>query len=286
MIWALEEITHPISCDLCAQEFVDLQAYHAHVRLTHLFFPSPTTRESRHAQFVRQPRRHRQHSRSGHEREPRIHQEGRQPRRTGAAKAASTNRQPNQAARRRGQRLDDSGTQAQEGRQGRSADSQQDHAQSHPQDASDDARFIFDGVGHCVDQDIEPRSGQHAETSGDLRREGAIRGERTHTRPTIRVGISGLGYVFSRTAQSTATIWARLEPFLPMQICRKVGFCTLDKTYKADIKRVTLNIVSPEKRLFVLEALSQTEAERKYGRAPPTAMERQLHFFVEDRLKT
>ena len=59
-----------------------------------------------------------------------------------------------------------------------------------------------------------------------------------------------------------------------MQICDEVRFCRLDKTYKADIKRVTLNIVSPEKRLLVVEALSQTEAERKYGRAPPTAMER------------
>ena len=45
-------------------------------------------------------------------------------------------------------------------------------------------------------------------------------------------------------------------------------------------------VVSPEKRLLVLEALSQTEAERKYGRAPPTAMERELQKFLEDLLKT
>ena len=51
-------------------------------------------------------------------------------------------------------------------------------------------------------------------------------------------------------------------------------------------EKVTLNIVSPEKRLLVLEALSQSESERKYGRAPPTAMERELQAFLEDLLKT
>ena len=113
--------------------------------------------------------------------------EGRQSRRRGAAKAASSNRQPNQTARRRGQRLDDSGTQAQGRRQGRAEESQKDHAQGRPQDTSDDARPILDGVGHSADQSVEPRSGQHA----DLRRKGAARGTRTHTRPTLRVGISG-----------------------------------------------------------------------------------------------
>ena len=58
------------------------------------------------------------------------------------------------------------------------------------------------------------------------------------------------------------------------------------KTYKADAKRITLNIVSPERRLLVLEALSQTESERKYGRAPPTAMDRELQAFLEELLKT
>ena len=58
MTWALEEITYPISCNLCAQEFGDLQTFYAHVRLTHLPFPSPTIRESRQTQFARQPRRH------------------------------------------------------------------------------------------------------------------------------------------------------------------------------------------------------------------------------------
>ena len=67
-----------------------------------------------------------------------------------------------------------------------------------------------------------------------------------------------------------------------MQVCDEVRFCRLDKTHKADIKRITLNIVSPEKWLFVLKALSQKEAERNHGRAPPTAMERELQTFLED----
>ena len=90
----------------------------------------------------------------------------------------------------------------------------------------------------------------------------------------------------TRTAQGIATYWARLEPLSPTQICNEVRFCRLDKKYKADIKRITLNIVSTEKRLLVLEALGQTEAERKYGRSPPTAMERELQTFLEDLLKT
>ena len=107
MTWSLEEVK-PISCNFCAQEFGDFK------RVTHMSacstcpFPSPTSRASRRAQLVRQPRRHRQHPSDGREPEPRVHQERRQLSRRGAArtKAAPTNRQPNQATLR-GQRLDD-----------------------------------------------------------------------------------------------------------------------------------------------------------------------------------
>ena len=92
---------------------------------------------------------------------------------------------------------------------GRAEESQQDHAQGHPQNASDDERPLIYGVGHAADQGIEPRGGQHAEADADL------------------------------------------EPLSLMQICDEVRSCRLDKSYKADIKRVTLNIVSPEKRLLV-----------------------------------
>ena len=92
--------------------------------------------------------------------------------------------------------------------------------------------------------------------------------------------------VGTRTAQGIASYWARLEPLSPAQTCDEVRFCSLNKTYKADVKRITLNIVSPEKRLLVLEALSRTEAERKYGRGRPTATERELQTFLEELLKT
>ena len=37
------------------------------------------------------------------------------------------------------------------------------------------------------------------------------------------------------------------------------------KPYKADVNRITLNILSPETRLLVLEALGQTEAGHSHG---------------------
>ena len=88
-----------------------------------------------------------------------------------------------------------------------------------------------------------------------------------------------------RTAQGHSTYWDRLVFLLPNQICDEVRLCRLHKTYKADVKRIKLNIVSPEKRLFVLVALGRTEEEPKYGRAPPTAIERELQTFLEDLLK-
>ena len=57
------------------RSFEDLHTYHAHARLTHLLVPAPTIRTEQHAKLARQPRRHMQHSRNGHEREPRVHQE-------------------------------------------------------------------------------------------------------------------------------------------------------------------------------------------------------------------
>ena len=77
------------------------------------------------------------------------------------------------------------------GRQDRAEESQQDHAQGHPQVASDDARPILDGVGHSADQSVEPRSGQHAEADADTRGKGAARGTRAQTRPTLRLGLLG-----------------------------------------------------------------------------------------------
>ena len=63
----------------------------------------------------------------------------------------------------------------------------------------------------------------------------------------------------TRTAQGLSTYWAPLEPLVPKQIFDEVRSCRLDKTYKADVKRITLNTASPEKRPFVLEAFGQTD---------------------------
>ena len=73
----------------------------------------------------------------------------------------------------------------------------------------------------------------------------------------IRVVISGLDEVSSAEGQHGRN-----------PLCRTKSATRFDSagwtTYKADIKRTTLNIVSLEKRLLVLEALGHTEAERKY----------------------
>ena len=276
---------------LASKKFGDLQTYFAHASLTHLPFPAPRIRGSRDAQPLRQPRRNRQHARTGHEREPRVHQEGRQPGRRGAAKskAAPTNRQAK--ARWRRQRLD-SGGQAQSRHQGRAEEPQQNHAQGHPQDASDDARLFLDGVGHSADQGVEPRSRQHAE---NRRRPTQKRcGKRSEdTRPPFVWAYLGLikspQQRATRSARERHKAYRRTGPdWNPF--CRTKSATRFDSagwtTYKADIKRITLNIVPPEKRLLVLEALGQTEAKRKYGRALPTAMERELQVFLEDLLKT
>ena len=59
---------------------------------------------------------------------------------------------------------------------------------------------------------------------------------------------SGCGRRARRLAcQSIGSDWARMVLLSPMEICDEVRFCRLDKTYKADHKRITLNIVDAEK---------------------------------------
>ena len=87
--------------------------------------------------------------------------------------------------------------------------------------------------------------------------------------------------VGTRTAQSLRTFWV----------------CQTKSAKRSDSAEAPQDVQSrrrenhaehrvTEKRLLVLEALGQTEAERKYGRAPPTAMERKLQTFLEHLLKT
>ena len=283
-------VTQPISCNLCEQEF-DVQTYSAHAR-PHLPFPA-TIRVSRHAQ-LRAPRRNRQHARNGHEREPGVEGDG-----VGAEE---------QRHRRQVQR-----TSSRTQQDGESADRQQwwpsPKADSQLEQKSLN-KFMLKAIlktyqtmrdqssrvwGHSLDRGIEPRSGQRAKTDADSRRKGAARGARTHSSTTIREGILGLDQISSAEGQhgwhangtrpinllgSTGTPSA--EPNLRRGSILQTG----QNVQSRRQENRTLNIVSPERGLLVLEALGQTEAERKYGRAPPTAVKRELQVFLEDLLKT
>ena len=204
-----------------------MQSYKAHVRLAHNPVLAPTILTRRHTEpSLAHTRHHQEHPGCGHEREP-GHQ-GRWRYRRAARPKASTLRQPHQTGRRRQRRIRSSPGQSQGG--------PQEPRQAHT--VGGRPRVAPQNVGPVVD-------------------------------PSFRVGVSGHDQapsgkeerVGARTAQSIASYCVRLELFLPMQICDEVRFCRLDKTHTADVKRVTLNIVDPEKRQLVLEAFSQLEAE-------------------------
>ena len=147
--------------NLCAQEFGDLQTHYAHAQLPHLLVPAPTIQTEQHTKPARRPRRHKQHSRDGHEREPRVRQERRRWR-TGAAKpkTAPTHREPHQT-RRWNQRLGGGGKPKADSKPNRRAPNTILKAtlKTH----QNDARLALDGVGHFVGQSVEPRNGSRAE---------------------------------------------------------------------------------------------------------------------------
>ena len=108
--------------------------------------------------------------------------------------------------------------------------------------------------------------------------------------------------VVATTVQGTATYGARLEPLSPTQNMRRGAILQAGQNVQSRHQENHAEHRVPEKRLLVLEASSQleaerkygrfpplplsTEAERKYGRAPPPAMERERQTFLEDLLKT
>ena len=141
--WSLEEVTHSQSVATFASKNLGIcKRITRHARLTHLPFPAPTIRGSRHAQPLRQPRRNeatrkkwtRAASPGSIKRDGSLVAQEQQSRRQLRQTASRTE------AKRRGQRLDDNGGQAQSRQQGRAEDPQQNHVQGHPQDASDDTR--------------------------------------------------------------------------------------------------------------------------------------------------
>ena len=239
MTWSLEEVTQPISCNLCEQEFGDLQTYYAHARLTPLPFPAPTIRGSSSTAKMQQATR-KTWTRGSIKRDGSL-----------GAEEQQIWRQLRRTASRTKRAGGASGSttvvaKAQSRQQARVEEPQQDRAQGHPQDASDDARPVLDGVGHSADQSVEPRSRQHAETDADLRTKDAARGTRTHTRTTIRVGKPGLDQVSSAEAQHgrhangtrPIDVLGPIRNSLPHQICDEFRFCRPDKTCKADTKRI------------------------------------------------
>ena len=72
------------------------------------------------------------------------------------------------------------------------AEFQRAHTQCHPQVAPDDAGILANGVGHAADQGIAFRGGGLAKADTKLRRGSSPRRPRTHSRPTVRMGISGI----------------------------------------------------------------------------------------------
>ena len=143
-----------------------------------------------------------QHSRDGHEREPRVHQEGRRERRGAATpKAAPTNRQPNQA-RRWSHRLNDSGGQA-------LADSEVEQQSLNKimlKAILKTHQTMRDGVGHSADWGEEPPGRQQTQTHAERVRQE----ERGHTRgpPFVNRG---------------ATQWAREQRTRPFDLLGSSG---------------------------------------------------------------
>ena len=60
-----------------------------------------------------------------------------------------------------------------------------------------------------------------------------------------------------------------------------IRFCRLDTMYNQDLRRITFAVVDTDVRNTVVKAMQETQAERKYGRAPRTWMEREMQEWVQ-----
>ena len=80
------------------------------------------------------------------------------------------------------------------------------------------------------------------------------------------------------------TLKAHLEELSVMSILEKtevVRFCRISKMFDPNLRRLTLSIPKPGLRAAMLSGLEQTGAERKMGRAPAGAMEREMQAYVD-----
>ena len=77
---------------------------------------------------------------------------------------------------------------------------------------------------------------------------------------------------------------AHLEELGTMSVqekCETVRFCKLTKVFDANLRRITMAIPKAGLRTAVLGGLEQAGAERKLGRAPAGAMERELQAWID-----
>ena len=63
--------------------------------------------------------------------------------------------------------------------------------------------------------------------------------------------------------------------------CDHARFCTVDRTYQSEQARITLSVDRSGVRDPVVSALQQLGAARKYGRAPPTQLSRELQQWLD-----
>ena len=66
--------------------------------------------------------------------------------------------------------------------------------------------------------------------------------------------------------------------------CDHARFCRVDRTYQSEQARVTLSVDRSGVRDSVVSALQQLGAARKYGRAPPTQLARELQQWLDTQL--
>ena len=171
----------------------------------------------------------------------------------------------------RAQRRDDSGGQAQSRHQGRAEEPQQTHAQGHLQRR---IKTVWDTLlvkASSPEADSMQKQMQRQEGRGHTRGRQVSSAEGQHGRHGTRPYRLLLG--------STGTLSA--EPNLRRGPILQAG----QNVRSGHQENHAEHRVARETILLVLEALGRTEAERKYGRAPPTIMEREPQGFLEDLLE-
>ena len=63
--------------------------------------------------------------------------------------------------------------------------------------------------------------------------------------------------------------------------CDHAMFCRVDRTYQSEQARITLSVDRSGVRDSVVRALQQLGAARKFGRAPPTQLARELQQWLD-----